>query len=126
MERAVSAELDNTATIITNTGVFDTVDKLYKAPASGATPTEGEAPEGGAPPAPDMGGDFGGGGAPPAPEGGAETAAPTVPESTKKERFKLLTEHNEDGFDEDDFLEFRKVNGTLGIIEEELSRLLKD
>jgi hypothetical protein len=126
MERAVSAELDNTATIITNTGVFDTVDKLYKAPSSGATPTEGEAPEGGAPPAPDMGGDFGGGGAPPAPEGGAEPAAPTVPESTKKERFKLLTEHNEDGFDEDDFLEFRKVNGTLGIIEEELSRLLKD
>jgi hypothetical protein len=126
MERAVSAELDNTATIITNTGVFDTVDKLYKAPSSGETPTEGEAPEGGAPPAPDMGGDFGGGGAPPAPEGGAEPAAPTVPESTKKERFKLLTEHNEDGFDEDDFLEFRKVNGTLGIIEEELSRLLKD
>jgi hypothetical protein len=126
MERAVSAELDNTATIITNTGVFDTVDKLYKAPASGATPTEGAAPEGGAPPSPDMGGDFGGGGAPPAPEGGAEPAAPTVPESTKKERFKLLTEHNEDGFDEDDFLEFRKVNGTLGIIEEELSRLLKD
>ena len=71
-----------------------------------------------------MGGDFGG--APAPPEGGSEPAAPTVPESTKKERFKLVTEHNEDGFDEDDFLEFRKVNGTLGIIEEELSRLLKD
>jgi hypothetical protein len=37
MERAVSAELDNTATIITKTGLFDNIDRLYKAPASGST-----------------------------------------------------------------------------------------
>ena len=39
MERAVSAELDNTATIITKTGVFDTVDRLYK-PVTGSTTNE--------------------------------------------------------------------------------------
>jgi hypothetical protein len=121
MERAVSAELDNTATIITNTGVFDTVDRLYK-PASGSTT-----------PTPPAGGEEGGGmpeiggGAPPPPEpagGGGE--APPIPESVKKDRFKLLTESNEDDFDEDEFLDFQKVNGSLGLIEEELNKLLGD
>ena len=120
MERAVSAELDNTATIITNTGVFDTVDRLYK-PVSGSTtptpPAGGE--EGGAMP------DLGGGGAPPPPEPAGE-AGPPIPESVKKDRFKLLTESNEDDFDEDEFLNFQKGNGSLGLIEEELSKLLGD
>jgi hypothetical protein len=121
MERAVSAELDNTATIITKTGVFDTVDRLYK-PVTGGTETAAPAAgaEAGAP-APELGG-----GAPPPPEpaGGEET--PPIPESTKKDRFKLLTESNEDDFDEDEFLDFQKVNGSLGLIEEELNKLLGD
>jgi hypothetical protein len=120
MERAVSAELDNTATIITNTGVFDTVDRLYK-PVSGSTtpapPAGGE--EGGGMP------ELGGGGAPPPPEpAGGEM--PPIPESVKKDRFKLLTESNEDDFDEDEFLSFQKGNGSLGLIEEELNKLLGD
>jgi hypothetical protein len=61
MERAVSAELDNTPTIITSTGVFNTVDKLYKpvsgttaaAPPAGGVEAGGLPPEGGAPPPPD-------------------------------------------------------------------------
>ena len=57
MERAVSAELDNTATIITKTGIFDTVDRLYKT-VTGGTETAGAA---GAPPSP------GGESAPPPP-----------------------------------------------------------
>jgi hypothetical protein len=118
MERAVSAELDNTATIITKTGVFDTVDRLYK-PVTGGTE----------PAAPATGGDAGapadlGGGAPPPPPAGGE--APPIPESVKKDRFKLLTESNEDNFDEDEFLDFQKVNGSLGLIEEELNKLLGD
>jgi hypothetical protein len=117
MERAVSAELDNTATIITKTGVFDTVDRLYK-PVTGGTETAAPAAgaEAGAPP------DLGGGAPPPPPAGGE---AP-IPESVKKDRFKLLTESNEDNFDEDEFLDFQKVNGSLGLIEEELNKLLGD
>jgi hypothetical protein len=120
MERAVSAELDNTATIITKTGVFDTVDRLYK-PITGstATPEAGGADAGGAP------ADLGGGAPPPPPEpAGGE--APPIPESVKKDRFKLLTESNDDNFDEDEFLDFQKMNGSLGLIEEELKKLLGD
>jgi len=112
MERAVSAELDNTATIVSKTGIFDTVDKLYKS-VSGGTAPEGAAP----------GGDMGAG-APPPPAGGAE---PPIPESTeRKEKNKLILETIEDDFDEDEFLDFQKVNGSLGMIEEQLGKLLKD
>jgi hypothetical protein len=109
MERAVSAELDNTATIITRTGVFDTVDRLYK-PVTGST-----LPAGGAAPAADA--------AAPPPDA---AAAPPIPESVKKDRFKLLTEQNEENFDEDEFLDIQKVNGSLGLIEDQLSKLLGD
>ena len=58
MERAVSAELDNTATIITHTGLFDQVDKLYGTitGSTEATPSD-DGPEsspmgGGSPPPP--------------------------------------------------------------------------
>ena len=119
MERAASAELDNTATIITKTGIFDTVDRLYK-PVTGGTMSAG------APAAP--GADAGGmdaGGAPPAEAAPAE-AAPTVPESIRKEKNRLILESNEDDFDEDEFLDFQKMNGSLGLIEEELNKLLGD
>ena len=119
MERAVSAELDNTATIITKTGIFDTVDKLYKTVTGGTAPAGAIGGEGGAPPPPE--GDFGGG-APPAPEGGA----PPIPESARKEKNKLILETTGDDFDEDDFLDFQKMNGSLGLIENELSKLLSD
>ena len=120
MERAVSAELDNTATIITKTGIFDTVDKLYKTVTGGTTPAGAIGGEGGAPPPP--GGDFGGG-APPAPEAGAP---PPIPESARREKNKLILETTGDDFDEDDFLDFQKMNGSLGLIENELSKLLSD
>ena len=120
MERAVSAELDNTATIITKTGIFDTVDKLYKTVTGGTAPAGAIGGEGGAPPPP--GGDFGGG-APPAPEAGAP---PPIPESARREKNKLILETTGDDFDEDDFLDFQKMNGSLGLIENELSKLLSD
>jgi hypothetical protein len=37
-----------------------------------------------------------------------------------------LTESDKDSFDEDEFIYFQKVNGSLGLIEEELKKLLGD
>jgi hypothetical protein len=123
MERAVSAELDNTATIITKTGVFDTVDRLYK-PVTGGTATAGAAGgEAGAPPPP--GGDMGGGAPPPpGPEAGG---APPIPESFRKDKNKLILESmSDDNFDEDEFLDFQKINESLGDMDDQLSKLLGD
>ena len=116
MERAVSAELDNTATIVTRTGIFDTVDRLYK-PVTGTTLSAGGAPgadAGGAPPPPDAG-------APPPPDAGAP-----LPESIRKDKNKLILESNEDDFNEDEFLDFKKINNSLGDLEDQLSKLLGD
>ena len=124
MERAVSAELDNTATIITQTGIFDTVDKLYKTVTGGTAPAGAIGGEGGAPPPP--GGEDFGGGAPPPPPGPEAGAPPPIPESARREKNKLILETTGDDFDEDDFLDFRKMNGSLGLIENELSKLLSD
>jgi hypothetical protein len=124
MERAVSAELDNTATIITNTGVFDTVDKLYKTVTGGTATAGAPAGEGGAPPPP--GGDDMGGGAPPPPPGPEAGGAPPIPESERREKNKLIIESKDDNFDEDEFLDFKKMNGSLGLIENELNKLLGD
>ena len=112
MERAVSAELDNTATIITKTGIFDTVDKLYK-PVTGGTLSAGAPAEGGVPAE---------GGAPPPPPGGE----PPIPESYKKDKSKLILESMNDDFDEDEFLDFQKINGSLGDIEDRLNKLIND
>jgi hypothetical protein len=118
MERAVSTELDNTATIITKTGIFDTVDRLYK-PVTGGTMTPT------APAAPGAEGVAPGAEAAPAEAAPAE-AAPTVPESIRKEKNKLILESKDDDFDEDEFLDFKKMNGSLGLIEDELNKLLGD
>lgn len=113
MERAVAAELDNTATIVTKTGIFDTVDKLYK-PITGGTASAGAPPPAG-----------GEGGAPPPPPPGGE-AGPPIPESVRKEKNKLILESKDDDFDEDEFLDFQKFNSSLGEVENHLSRLLGD
>jgi hypothetical protein len=126
IEKAVGAELTNTATIISHTGVFDNIDKLYGS-KSGSTENAGGA---GAPPPPggDMGGDLGGdlgGGAPPPPppsEGGGPELAP---ESTERDNLNILLES--DGlFEEDSFIDLSKARNSLGIMEQQLSKLLKD
>jgi hypothetical protein len=79
IERAVGEELKATATVITKTGIFDNLDKLYGS-TSGAT-----APAGGAEAPPEEGGlgglELGGGGAPPPPPppGGEEAPPPPPP-----------------------------------------------
>ena len=114
MERAVAAELANTATIITHTGLFDNIDKLYKS-VSGSTASAGgaaggEPPGGGAPP-------MMGGGPPEPPSGpppGGEAGG--LPESKNKLENLLL--------ESDD--EMYITNSSLGDMENELMKILKD
>mgnify|MGYP007113570763 CR=1 FL=1 len=87
------------------------------APSFGGTATAGA--EGAAP-----GGDMGAGAPPPpGPEAGGE---PPIPESTKKERNRMILETKDDDFDEDEFLSFQRGNSSLGDVESELSKLLGD
>jgi hypothetical protein len=118
MERAVSAELDNTPTVITNTGIFNTVDKLYKT-VTGSTATPPASDEGG--------GDLGGGLPPPPPDAGGAPPPPEaggLPEEEQRDNMKLLIES--DMFEEDEFLDFSKANSVLSEMEDKLSKLLGD
>jgi uncharacterized membrane protein YgcG len=150
LERAVAAELANTATIITHTGMFDVVDRLYKT-KSGSTenpPAGGEAPSGGGGGGGSFGGgslpDFGGGGEsspepalPPlgdgeiggAPEPPAAPGAPpeeeeTLPEGKKNDNLNILLES--DDIHGDKYIDLSKGRNSLGSIESELSKLLRD
>ena len=115
LERAVSAELDNTATIITHTGLFDNVDKLYHT-STGATQNAG----GGAPPAPGAAPDMGGAMPPPPPDMGGEMP---VGES-KKDNLNILLEN--DNILGDTFIDLSKGRNSLGSMEDQLNKLLND
>jgi hypothetical protein len=114
LERAVSAELDNTATIITHTGLFDNVDKLYHT-STGTTENAG-----GAPPAPGSSPDMGGGAMPPPPDAPAEMP---VGES-KKDNLNILLEN--DNILGDTFIDLSKGRNSLGSMEDQLNKLLND
>ena len=113
LERAVSAELDNTATIITHTGLFDNVDKLYHT-STGTTENAG------APPAPGAAPDMGGAMPPPPPDMGGEM---TVGES-KKDKLNILLEN--DNILGDTFIDLSKGRNSLGSMEDQLNKLLND
>jgi len=111
MERAVAAELANTATIITHTGMFDNIDKLYKTVSGSTTP-----------PPPAEGGEMGGemGGPPPGPPGpppGGEMGG--LPESRKKLENLILESDDNDN-------DYSITNTSLGEMETELLKILKD
>ena len=120
IEKAVGAELTNTATIITHSGIFDNVDKLY-GNKSGSTANAVGAP----PPPP--GGDEGGGSMPPPPPPGPEPGgdAGVTPESFKRDNLKILLESNS-LTDEDSYIDLSKGKNSLGEMETQLSKLLKD
>jgi hypothetical protein len=133
VEKAVGAELTNTATLITHTGIFDNIDKLYGTKnTSGATQT---AAAGATPPPPPPGGgggmpDLGGGGGepsappPPGPEPGGE--AGVTPESYgRRDNLKILVE-NEDLLNEETFIDLSKARNSLGDMESQLNKLLRD
>jgi hypothetical protein len=115
LERAVSAELDNTATIITHTGLFDNVDKLYHTTTGTTQNAGGAPPEPGA--APDMGG---GAMPPPPPDMGGEMP---VGES-KKDNLNILLEN--DNILGDTFIDLSKGRNSLGSMEDQLNKLLND
>ena len=111
MERAVAAELANTATIITHTGMFDTIDRLYKTVTGTTQPAGGAAPEGGGPP--DLGGPPDIGGPPPGPPPGGPEGLP----EGKNKLENLLLETDDDMY---------ITNSSLGDMEKELLKILKD
>jgi hypothetical protein len=119
MERAVSAELDNTATIITHTGLFDQVDKLYGT-VTGSTEAPPSGEEGGGMGSSPMAG--GGGSAPPPPPEPAGGSEPPIPEGVVHKNLKILTESK----DEDEYWDFNKSSQSFGDLDERLSKLLGD
>ena len=127
IERAVGEELKATPTVITKTGLFDNIDKLYGSTTGGtatAATTGGEDSGMGAPPS---GGGFetaepAGAEAPPAEAPPAEGETPPIPESVKKEKMNILLES---GFAEQNrFFNLDQGQDSLGEISKELDKLL--
>ena len=128
LERAIGEELKQTPTVITKTGLFDNIDKLYGgtsgSTAGGAattTPSEPEIGGGGFSPEPALGPEAGG--EPPLP-GGEETPPPpteVTPES-ERERLNLLVENNY--LVGSSFINLEQGQDSLGEIEKELDKLL--
>ena len=127
IERAVGEELKQTPTVITKTGVFDNIDKLYGS-STGATPSAGaETTPGGEE---ILGGLPTGGGesAPPPPEEAPAPEAPApgaeagvTPESRQKD-MNILVEN--DLIEGKQMIDLGVAQKSLGKISEELNKLL--
>ena len=126
IEKAVAAELEKTAEVIINTGVFSTIDKLYgKKPGEegGEASAEGGDMGGAPPPMGDLGGDLGG-------DTGGDLGGDTAPEEPPVERF--IRNKDLDLLVEDDLikgksvLDLSKGRQSLGKIEDELNSILKE
>jgi hypothetical protein len=126
LEKAVSIEIQNTGNVITKTGIFDSLDRLYgNKSTSGATenpPTESGGFEGfgdEAPPSESFG-------TPPtetAPAVGGEipAAGGVTPESVKKDMNLILERNNVYGVDD---IDLEKGSRSLGAIENSLRKLI--
>jgi len=123
IERAVGEELKATPTVITKTGLFDNIDKLYGS-ATGATPSAGASTTPGG--AEELG---------PPPEAGAPLSepAPPTPEAPPAGEPALAPESRMDSLNilvENNMIEGRKVlelghaQESLGEIKKELDKLL--
>jgi hypothetical protein len=130
IEKAVGEELKQTPTVITKTGIFDTVDKLYgsqtggtaTAAAGGESSVEFPAPPTGGgegPPPPPGGGEELG--APPPPPGGAPEEGGVTPES-RMNKLNILVDSNM--IEGSQILEFETGQNSLFEIDEELDKLL--
>ncbi len=131
IERAVGEELKATPTVITKTGLFDNIDRLYGS-QTGATPTAGAATteDGGevfgSSPSSFGGGEELPGGEPElAPTGGAEETPPpageVTPESRKKD-LNILIENNL--IEGSQIINLGQAQDSLGEISKELDKLL--
>ena len=125
IERAVGEELKATPTVITKTGLFDNIDKLYGS-ATGGTATAAAANASGEVTAPIPGGDFET--APPAlapppteeapPAGGEPELAP----ESKKKDMNILIENNL--IEGSRMIDLGQAQDSLGEISKELDKLL--
>jgi len=117
LEKAVSLEIQNTGNVITKTGIFDNLDRLYGNGQSASGTTAPPAEGGG-----DMMADLGGGAPPPVestPPAGGETAV--TPESIKRDMNIILERDNVYGVDD---IDLEKGSRSLGVIEESLRKLI--
>ncbi len=122
-ERAIGEELKSTPTVITKTGLFDTIDKLYGNNLSGGTAgaSAGATPPGEeTTPPPSFGGEESGG-APPLPPGGEEAGGEITPESKNKNLNILVENRLIEGAQ---ILEFETGMDSLNEMDEELDKLL--
>lgn len=111
VEKAVATEIQNTANVITKTGIFDTVDKLY---GNGGKPVTGETET------TDTEFDAGGLGADTAPlptEAGAEATIESV-----EKKINIITER--DNFTSISEIDLEKGKRFLGEIENELRKIM--
>ena len=131
LEKAVGEELKNTPTVISKTGIFDTIDKLY-GNKQGNLPATGQEPAGettAAPPGESAFADMGGGEFPPA--GGGEVPPPPpaetgggpelAPESKMDRDMNILLESDMYG---NKFIDLGVAQQSLGKMGEELDKLL--
>ena len=118
VERAVSAELGKTAEVITKTGLFDNIDKLYGKKESEPAGEAG-ADAGGAG---DMGGmpDMGGGAESPPPD--APPGGEVTPEGFNKNDLNMLLEDHL--FGGSDYMDLSKGRNSLTEINDKLKDLL--
>ena len=131
VERAVGEELKATATVITKTGLFDNIDKLYGSstgatPAAGAETTPGDTEElssptsfgggGGEAELPDLGGEV-----PPAGET-PPTGEPELAPESKKKDMNILIENNL--IEGAQMINLGQAQQSLGEISKELDKLL--
>ena len=121
VERAVSAELGKTAEVITKTGLFDTIDKLYGKKEGEPAGEAGAEAGGEAGAIPDMGGMGDMGGAPEAPAE-APPGGEVTPEGFNKNDLNMLLE--EHLFGGNDYMDLAKGRNTLTEINDKLKDLL--
>jgi hypothetical protein len=114
IEMAVGAELTNTATIITHTGIFDNLDDLYTTKTGETKSVETTSTE-----SPGL--------TPPPPSPSESPSGPELaPESFKKgNNLKILLE-SDTMLENDSFIDLSKGRNFLGEIEGELNKLLGD
>jgi hypothetical protein len=129
IERAVGEELKATPTVITKTGLFDNIDKLYGS-QTGATPTAGAetTTDGGeelGPPPSSFGGEPSGldlGAEEPAGGGGEEAPPAEITPESKKKDLNILVENNL--IEGSQIINLGQAQDSLGEISKELDKLL--
>ena len=124
LERAVGKELTDTPTVISKTGIFDTVDKLYGSTTGTTSTSETGDDTGGETSPSSLGGmsDLGGGEEPPIASEPTTEPAGITPES-KRENLNILLE-SDDFLTEEEVIDLSRGRNSLGEIGDALDKLL--